>query len=434
MLNKFRDVIDQLLTSNSSPIYVAVSGGCDSMVLLDLCRQLSIEIVVLHCHFGLREDAYKETQVVKDYCSKHKIKLHIKYFPGERLKGKGNLQEVCRIWRYDWFDRFVQKSPESVILTAHHARDNIETLFLNLSRGAGLRGLKGIPVARGPYRRPLLSFSHSALRQYASNNAVPFEEDASNFKSSYDRNFVRLEVLPKLRERFEAFDEQAQQSIKHIVEINEFVQEELNQWSNKKVTHRDKYTFVSDPSDWPPLLLKMLLLDYNFNRSNIEDLFSNLHKSGRLFSSATHTLVITQYGFTIRRGGDQKVDLALATIGRYEHFDTTIWIQNGFDHEFQNANGDKACLHIPKSEWPLNLRTWKAGDRITPLGMHGHSKKVKDILTDEKIDQLRKTDALVLTNSKGEIMWLVGHRISENHKVSPTQADEVYCILVESTA
>lgn len=418
MLSKFRKIIDEDYPQGNPDLFlVAVSGGPDSMVLLDLLRRGEYPINVLHCHFGLRSKAYIDTRCVIGYCREHDIPLNIKYFPGQKAGSGESIQMLCRQWRYDWFDQQLAMHEGSILVTAHHLNDNVETFFINLSKGRGINGLSGIPRKTDRLYRPLLSISRDEIISYASDHEVDFAVDPSNEGTDYDRNFIRHEVIPSMDERFGHFSSLVSQSMAHLAEVREFIDAELNKYLSEYSEDRGPFTLIRHTEKWPTILLKHLLIKRDFNRTSIMDLTDALFTPGKLFSSGTYEVVTTTTGLTIAPVETSQIkEVKVPEPGRYEVGSLDIVLSEVSPPG--NISDDPAQILVSKTalEFPLTIRKWSRGDRMQPLGMTG-SKKVQDILTDEKIDQLRKRHALVLLDAKGRIVWLIGVRMSEAFKL-----------------
>ncbi|MGB2233575.1 MAG: tRNA lysidine(34) synthetase TilS, partial [Flavobacteriaceae bacterium] len=182
---------------HSKRLLVAVSGGVDSMVLLDLLRELSYTIGVAHCNFQLRgEESNLDQQLVKEYCSTHDIPFYQKNFDTDLPKQ--STQMAARTLRYEWFETLIQTEHYDWVLTAHHADENIETLLMNITRGTGIEGLAAIPEQNGKILRPLLPYYKSEIVDYAKTHGIEWREDRSNQTDDYTRNIIRHHLIPQL--------------------------------------------------------------------------------------------------------------------------------------------------------------------------------------------------------------------------------------------
>lgn len=206
-------------------VFVACSGGVDSMVLVHLLKNLKLPVSVLHCNFQLRgADSYEDERFVQGYCQQSKIPFYSKRFDtlGEKKNKEQSIQEVARKLRYAWFDEIFHDYPNSVICTAHHADDQEEQIWLRLMSSGRLMDLGGVPAQRDQFLRPLLYCSKADLSEYALNHNLTWREDSSNSKADYTRNKIRLQLKPLLNE----IDERNSAAIRRLgIEVNQIKSE-----------------------------------------------------------------------------------------------------------------------------------------------------------------------------------------------------------------
>ncbi len=187
------------LVKNGDQILVAVSGGMDSMVLLDILIHLNIKIEVAHCNFQLRgEESNEDETFVKQFAQKHNLKFHLKSFDVEAYVqlNKCSVQVAARELRYSWFNALINDHNLSAVAVGTHLDDSIETFVLNAIRGTGISGLRGIKSKNKNVIRPLLSTSKERIEKFASDNHIPFRQDSSNQSTKYARNKIRHEIIP----------------------------------------------------------------------------------------------------------------------------------------------------------------------------------------------------------------------------------------------
>src|ERR1051326_3964179 len=206
LLQRFQEFIhEQNLFQGKDKLLLAVSGGVDSVVLCELCKQSGFDFIIAHCNFQLRgEESERDELFVRDLATKYEVKVEVEKFDTEQFakQNKIGIQEAARELRYRWFQELIgnwqkatgngaprnedRKLPEAHwIVTGHHADDNVETVLMNFCRGTGLKGLGGIPVASGLIRRPLLIFWKDELAQFAKQQELSYVEDSSNQSSKY---------------------------------------------------------------------------------------------------------------------------------------------------------------------------------------------------------------------------------------------------------
>ncbi len=226
-------------------IICAVSGGSDSVFLLNCLLKFSettpIKIVVMHVNHSLRGfDAELDAEFVKELAKKHNLKFHCTKIDVLALAEakKSSVEEIGREIRYKFGYKLFEQYKADYFVTAHHSDDNLETILLNFIRGSGLKGLAGMKVItqhRNGLKllRPLLSISKDEIHKFLEENTIQYRLDQTNFDTSVPRNFLRHEIIPKLKE----FNPNLQKTIlknSHIcAEIHDFLKEKAEKWIDK---------------------------------------------------------------------------------------------------------------------------------------------------------------------------------------------------------
>lgn len=229
LLHLFRQTInDEKLFHQDEPLLVAVSGGVDSVVLCELCKQAGFDFTIAHCNFRLRgEESEQDEQFVRQLAKDSGARILVKILDTNAYAAqhKLSLQVAARELRYEWFYAILNnetaglvseaetgnaqlhihdnelKAPR-VILTAHHADDNIETVLMNFFKGTGIAGLRGILPKQGKIVRPLLFARKASIQEYAMQNNLSYREDSSNASDKYTRNYFRIQLLPVVQKVF----------------------------------------------------------------------------------------------------------------------------------------------------------------------------------------------------------------------------------------
>ena len=208
----FKKVLETItkynLIESGDKIVLGVSGGPDSICMLEILNKLKenlkFDIVVAHINHGLRENATIDEQYVENYCKK----LHVEYYVLKvnlreyAQNNKFGLEEAGRKVRYDFFDEVLEKTNSNKIAIAHNKNDRVETIILNILRGSGVLGLKGIDVKNGKYIRPLLEIERKEIEDFCEKNNIEPRIDESNFENEYSRNKVRNVVISYIKEEF----------------------------------------------------------------------------------------------------------------------------------------------------------------------------------------------------------------------------------------
>lgn len=197
MINKVKNTIKKYnLICDNDKILIGVSGGPDSLTLLNILYELGYNICVAHINHGLRENAEKDEEFVKKICDDKKIPCYIKKVKLNEIDSNMTLEELGRKVRYDFFYEIIEKNNCTKIATAHNANDNAETVIMNMIRGTGMSGLKGIEIKRDNIIRPLLEITRKEIEKYCDEEGLAPRHDESNDEAIYTRNKIRLELLP----------------------------------------------------------------------------------------------------------------------------------------------------------------------------------------------------------------------------------------------
>ena len=230
LLEKFQHyIIKEDIFQPKDKLLIAVSGGVDSVVLCELCKQSGLDFEMAHCNFQLRdEESDGDETFVRKLAEKYEAKIHVKKFDTEKYAtgNKVSIQVAARELRYAWFKELMDNPVNKIkyLLTAHHADDNVETVLMNFCRGTGLHGLTGIPEKGNSgmlkyLRRPLLSFSKKEILRFAKENKLDFVEDSSNQSDKYTRNLFRNEIIPAISKAYPQVKENLINNIARFKEI-----------------------------------------------------------------------------------------------------------------------------------------------------------------------------------------------------------------------
>ncbi|MEO7978481.1 tRNA lysidine(34) synthetase TilS [Flavobacterium sp.] len=406
-------------------LFLAVSGGLDSMVLLHLFQQLPYEIAVLHCNFQLRGlESFGDQDFIKSYCKTNNITFFVTQFDTEAFAEdyKLSTQVAARELRYSWFYELLETHKFDYILTAHHADDNLETFIINLSRGTGLEGLIGIPEQNDKIIRPLLPFSREEILKYAKENMIEWREDSSNASNKYLRNKIRHDLIPVLKEINPDFLKAFQKTQSYLQESNEMVEDAsimIYQQVAKEAgdeIHFDLHQLKKLPNY--KSYLYQWLNEFGFSAWNdIYDLVDS--QSGkqvvapefRLLKNRT-TLILSPIPEI-----DPKEEYKIEENDTEVNFPLRL-ILSIVDNITINSN-TTIFVDAEKIRFPMILRKWKNGDSFYPFGMQGKSKKVSKLFKDEKLSLIEKENTWILC-SEDQIIWVLGIRQDERFKIENT--------------
>ncbi|MGB1319263.1 MAG: tRNA lysidine(34) synthetase TilS, partial [Flavobacteriales bacterium] len=236
MLKSFEEYnLEKNFFSHNQKLLIAVSGGVDSMVLANIMLQSGHSFALAHCNYQLRgEESEKDQKLIEEFARGAGISLHVKRIDTSRLvqESASSIQMVAREERYKFFDSLMEEHGYDLTLLAHNADDRIESLLMNILRGTGFRGFQGMPIRRGQYVRPLSFARKNEIREFAKQNQISYREDSSNSEIYYQRNWVRLRLLPMLRNHDTEIKSKLlsfiHQSEEKLPECEKLVSEELN--------------------------------------------------------------------------------------------------------------------------------------------------------------------------------------------------------------
>ncbi|QNF32375.1 tRNA lysidine(34) synthetase TilS [Adhaeribacter swui] len=416
----------QLFTPDHQ-IIAAVSGGIDSVVLCDLLAELNLKFAIAHANFGLRgEESDADELFVKKLAKKYNVPVYTEHFNTKAFatQEKISTQMAARTLRYTWFENLRQQLSYDSIAVAHHQSDTVETILLNLTRGTGLPGLHGIAPKNGNIIRPLLCLRKDDIYDYVTSKQLIWREDSSNETTLYQRNKIRHEVIPVLKQLNPNLEQTVQQTAAKIsaaeILVNEYVQRVREQ-----VLRLENGITYLDIAGLPqsaalPLVLFELLQFYGFTFEVTQSIIVALEgESGKLFESATHTLAKDREQLVITAKN-------LQAFGSYEILpeqtelqvpDLQLSLKHLSAANYKINTGKKvAALDSGLLQFPLKIRTWKEGDWFVPLGMNG-KKKISDFLIDEKVPVNLKDRVKVLT-SGNSIVWVMGYRLDTRFKIT----------------
>ena len=411
-------------------LLVAVSGGPDSVVLLDALHQEGFSVVVAHCNFHLRGEASDgDAEFVKQLSEKYQVPYYQVDFDTEReARERGvSIEMAARDLRYEWFERVADETDCELIAVAHNADDVVETFFLNLTRGSGLQGLSGMAELRGRVVRPLLQVSRKQIMEYVVENELDYRIDATNLETVYTRNKIRHNVIPQLAEINPSFLDTMANNMRFIASAQGIVEAYAAEAYKRVVTEDGKRIRfdlkVLRKCEGVDTLLFMWLNRYGFGSDVVMQLYRSLDDiAGKQFYSQTYRLVIGKESLELEvrseelgvRNEEWEIENGES---RIENGELKIEIRDVDIEGFEVVkSGNVACLDADKLQYPLVLRRWKKGDWFIPFGMKGR-KKLSDFFADKKMNLIDKEKVWLLT-SGDDIVWVMGHRIDARYAVT----------------
>jgi tRNA(Ile)-lysidine synthase len=421
-------------------IGVAVSGGVDSVVLLDILaglrEELHISLTILHLNHGIRgEEAERDQRFVQALSKEYALPCLDKEVdcPSYMQERSLSLQEAARELRYLFFEEAIQSHDLAKVAIGQTADDQAETVLMRFLTGGAARGLKGIPPLRGPYIRPLLDVWRVELLAYARHKGISFVQDSSNTKKTYLRNRIRHELLPALR----AYNPKIKERLLHLAQVlgeDERYLEALTGEVAKRIVSRGKEASIPIPQllSLPPAL-QARVLQHAFAQLSSGGVMEYSHVKGILHmiqgrggtkdlalpkglwaTMIYDTLVLgTQEGKPA--GVAEETDLTIPGRTRLDGFGKEIEAAIAEGRLQPRPDPQEAYLDYHHLNLPLLVRPFHPGDSFIPLGMKGR-KKLKDFFIDLKIPRSERPN-IPLVISGGDICWVAGWRIDERFKI-----------------
>ncbi len=427
LLSEFQNFNRQhRLFEKKSKILLAVSGGMDSVAMVELFHQAEISFGIAHCNFNLRGKESEDDQAfVRALSKKYKVPFFTKKFNTKKIANQGQLsiQEAARNLRYNWFEEIRKEKSFDKIATAHQLDDSIETFFINLLRGTGIKGLIGIPTKTGKIIRPLNFCSRAQIFAFVKANEIDWREDSSNETDNYLRNRIRHHLLPVLEELQPAFQNKMSDNFRHLTlasgAYDELIHSMREKFLVRKGNDRVEISIASLAKQKDPgQVLSALLHSQGITNLNSDGI---LHASstGKIFDAGNHRILVNRGKLLLEKKKEIPEESLIVTREMkcvQFHKQSISLIMNNIDKEapFSKKN-EIQVLDADKIEFPLVLRPWKSGDFFYPLGMK-HRKKLSDYFTDKKISRFDKEKFLVCL-SAGNIVCILGLGIDERFKV-----------------
>ena len=422
----------QHLLQSDGRYLVALSGGADSVCLLLVLKQLGYFVEAIHCNFHLRgEESDRDELFCQNLCAEKQIPLHLVHFDTREYAQlhKVSIEMAARQLRYHHFASLCHDLGFDGVCVAHHQDDVAETVLMNLIRGTGIKGLSGIkPKIQQRLRvgakagipihltviRPLLCVTRDEIEHFLKEIGQDYVTDSTNLVPDVLRNKIRLQVLPLL-------DEIAPSASRNIVETAEnvaFAEDFLDQVVSGMMDELKEEGSIPVSKIKNEYLLFRILSDYGFTSVQIKQIYAHLDApTGTEFRSESHILVFDRGRLLIEEVEKNPFhEMRIPEEGTYI-LDETAKLRiermpKPEDFEIPRSS-DVIALDADRLQMPLTVRLPKEGDRFTPFGMQG-SKLVSDFLTDQKLSLLEKRRQLIILDSTGRILWVVGLR-PDNH-------------------
>lgn len=410
-------------------LLIAVSGGLDSVVLCELCRQSGYDFSIAHCNFTLRGgESDRDEQFVKKLAQQYGVEYFTKIFDTIAIarERKTGIEETARELRYEWFSELTGDQ-FAYVLTAHHADDNVETILMNFFRGTGIDGMRGIMPKRGKLIRPLLFARRQDLELFAQQNNLAFVTDSTNADNNYTRNFFRNELLPSIEKVFPEVRQNIINNARRNRGVAALYKEALQHYAQKllHIKGNEVHIPVLKLAKTKPIMTVTyeLTRQYGFTPNQLEDIVNLLGAdNGKYVQSPTHRVIRNRKWLIIapnQNAAAQHIlvenDQVKVEFGKGELLVRKMpW---NIDNKI-NTQNDIVQVDAAVVQFPLLLRKWKQGDYFYPLGMR-KKKKLSRFFIDNKLSLTEKEQVWVLESNK-KIIWVLGMRIDDRFKIQPS--------------
>ncbi len=406
-------------------LLLAVSGGLDSCVLARLLQLSGADFGLAHVNYGLRAEADGDEKFVRQLADYLEVPCYAERFATRQLaieRGLG-IQELARDLRYEWLETVRQREGYDYLLTAHHLDDNLETMLLNLLRGTGPSGLRGILPAREVLRRPLLDVSRTELEKFAAEQGISWREDASNAGDTYARNRLRHHILPLLHEESPRLARTAGRTFARLREAEQLYRKQaLADWRALLLPQSDGLLIDRRRLQQHPQAGSILfegLADFGFKPEQQRQLLM-MTKKGRIDSPRHRAYVSAQYIEITLIPPSWKGPLIIPSL------EIVVPLADGRTLRARRttrpaslATAPHEALTTTRLTFPLTLDQPMSGNRFQPFGQGGGSKKIGDFFTNHKVSHAERDRALLLRNGDANQtpIWLIGHRLDDRFKV-----------------
>jgi len=453
MLDRVLEYINNndLIPAKTNMIFAAVSGGVDSVVLLDVLKRLQpkfeYQIQVIHFNHQVRGEASKADE---RFVEKLAEQYGFRFQSGRLRDDVKNVSETfLRDQRLKFFSRFAEGHKNALIATGHNLNDNIETFMMRLARGSRLRGLTGIHPKRGHFIRPLLEISRPEIVDYARRHHINFRQDQTNYDTKILRNKIRHDIIPYLQKELEPdLINNLMRVIEDLVDHRDIYEQKLEEaiGSATKRTksgislHRKRYLQFSK-------VIRRGLIEYcistvyplNYSISDrslqLWDTYIAEALPGKKMTFLENGLAFSERHYIVFGDIPDHRDESYRLIaGRslliHDRYRISLTPVARSEVEF-HSDKNVEYIDADRSGNILTVRFWQKGDAFKPLGMRNF-RKLSDFFIDLKVSKLLKKEIPIVCRGD-RIIWVAGYRLDDSFKVSPTTVN-VLCLKLEKSA
>lgn len=420
---------NHLLTFDK-PVITGFSGGGDSVSLLYLLNRLGYKCIAAHCNFHLRgAESDRDEAFCRIFAEKYGIPFEKTDFEtkSHAIQEHISIEMTARKLRYDWFEVIRKKYDAQAIAVAHHRDDSIETMLINMMRGTGIRGLRGIRPKNGFIIRPLLCISREEIKQYLEENDLTCVTDSTNLSDEYTRNFIRMHLLPLMENINPSVRKALARTAENLADAEYIYLQTIKQAKALLTrTCENGHIYLSidklmqQPA--PQTILYEMLKEYGFSRYISGEIFKAFaSEPGKIFKAPDSeykllkdrnelvifkpdTKVIHEYKINDEMTGWDHLPVTLSA--------KKVMVNNSFRID---KSPFVATFDYDKISYPLIVRKWQPGDWFMPFGMNGHQ-KLSDYFSDHKFSLLEKEQTWILCSNQ-DIVWIIGKRTDNRFRI-----------------
>lgn len=425
------------LISKGDTVLVALSGGPDSVFLLHFLKKyqkkFELELSAFHLNHSLRKSADAEQKFCNELCKELSVPIYtfkddIRAFAKQN---KVSIEEAGRNLRYKYLRELADEINFNKIATAHNADDNAETVLLNISKGTGVKGISGIPFQRENIIRPILCLRKSEIISYLKKQKISYVFDESNLSEDYERNFIRLKIIPLLEKKLNpgfvnsvfSTSINLQSFIKYIEKTISKLQKKYAESDSNEL--RLKLSLFTQEDEFIQQEIIRKILSENFKlqpeQKDVEKIiFLKEKQVGTLELLKNEIKAIRERNYIslyvkqhhsgkfikIKAGETKQFNSHSLSISKVDVSDVKLTPDKNIEYVDGDLTGENFII-----------RKWKDGDKFKPIGMSG-TKKISDYLNDIKTEAREKKNQFVLL-SRNKIVWVIGKRLDERFKIKP---------------
>ena len=416
------------LLKEEDTIVIGLSGGPDSMCLLDIIRSLNknIKIVCAHINHNIRQESFEEQKTIEEFCKENNLIFETTTFDKKSEDQDYNELEL-REKRYNYFETLIKKYNAKYLFTAHHGDDLVETVLMRISRGSNLKGYTGFQVEtkKKNYKviKPLIFMTKEDINEYNKNNKIPYVLDKTNDEDNYTRNRYRHNVLPFLKSENENIHLKYLKFSRELLTYYEYVDKVINKEIEKRFEKN-----ILDIEGFTRLdkLIQTKIIEYILDNNYIDNLYLVSDKHVNLILNIIDNpkpnieinlpdnLRITKSYNTLKitrnKKSNQEYNIPIVEETSLPNGKTIRIVK-----DTENNSNFYIRLNSKELTLPLYVRTRKEGDKMFVKNMDS-SKKVKDIFINSKLSKEERDTQPIVTDKEGNIVWLPGLKKSKFDK------------------